>query len=174
MKIAQEIIYPFSSEYPKIVTTTSAMREFTNHTLCSLKQMYDGDPYLGLPYSLSAGENPSSTPVYGIGIIDPKGLFPKLYEFLHKENRLQEIIEIMEPCDYGVAKLGWSTFVSYLYEQTGRNLRQVDELLCPVFCSNDIFPTLVDNRIRKALAKLYSIPQRDPHTGTFPATSRIT
>lgn len=167
LTIAQKIVYPVAREPSLIVKDTQSMLHHTNRLLEGMKKLLDGDPFLGLIYMLSAGENPARVPVYGTGLIDQKGFFPELYNFLHKDGRINKLVSIMETCDYGVAELGWSTFISFVYEETGKDLRKVDSLLCPIFCSNDVFPTLVDNYVRKALSKFYPMPLRDPCTGTF-------
>jgi hypothetical protein len=168
LTIAHKVVYPLARDPSLIIKDTTSMLHHTNRLFEGMKKLLDGDPYLGLIYMLSAGENPTSAPVYGTGLIDQKGFFPELYYFLHQNKRIDKLVSIMETCDYGAAGVGWSTFVSFIYEETGKDLRRVDRLLCPVFCSNKVFPTLVDNYVRKALSKFYSIPLRNPCTGAFP------
>jgi hypothetical protein len=168
LRFAQEIVYPIAQNPSLIVNNATSMRHNVNRTFDGLEGLLNGDPYLGYQYLLPAGLNLTDAPVYGLGIIDPRGLFPKLFQFLSEKGRFEDLLHVMERCDWGAAQLGWPTFVAYIYEQTGRNLRQIDELLCPVFCSNEVFPTLVDNYVRKALVRFYDIPLRNPLTGTFP------
>lgn len=169
LKLAREVIYPIAANPSLIITDVTSMRQQTNRTFEGIIGLLNGDPYLGCQYLLPTGFNLTDAPVYGLGIIDPKGLFPKLFQFLSRKGRLEDLLHVMEKCDWGAAQLGWPTFIAYIYEQTGRNLKQVSELLCPVFCSNEVFPTLVDNYVRKALARFYPIPLRNPCTGAFPA-----
>lgn len=168
IKFAREIVYVIAEKPNLIINNPTSMRQHTNRTFEGLTGLLNGDPYLGYQYLLPAGLSLTDAPIFGMGIIDPKGLFPPLYRFLAQKGRFEDLLHIMERCDWGAAQVGWSTFVAYIYEQTGRNLRQVDELLCPVFCSNDLFPTLVDNYVRKALSRFYDIPLRNPLTGAFP------
>jgi len=173
LKIAQKVVYPLAENPALIIDNPQSLRHQINRLFEGMKKLLDGDPYLGLIYALSAGENPTLVPVYGTGLIDPKGFFPELYHFLHQNNRLNRLISIMETCDYGMAEMGWSTFVSFIYEQTGRDLRKVNDLLCPIFGSNQFFPTLVDTYVRKALSKFYPLPLRNPCTGVLANNEEI-
>lgn len=151
LRFAQELIYPFALNKDKIIKNTTQMWQWTDRLFKTLKSMLNGDPYLGLIYLLAAGENPTDAPVYGTGFIDPQGFFPELYEFLHDGDRLDRLIRLMAETEEGPALKGWPAFLNFIYQETGFDLKKTARLLNPNFCSLEVYPTLVEDFIKKDL-----------------------
>ncbi|MGI5825869.1 MAG: hypothetical protein ACOX50_00475 [Patescibacteria group bacterium] len=150
---AQKIIYPIAKSPEIIICDNSSMYQWTSRLVKTMKGIINGDPYLGLVYLLAADVNPTDAPVYGIGIIDPKGFFPKLYEFLHQGDRLERLIGLMAETEEGPAMKGWPTFLNFIYSETGFDVKKTAKLLNPNFCSMEIYPTLVEEFILPDLQK---------------------
>ncbi len=150
-RFGTEIIYRVTKESSLVVKNPTTMRETTNRLLNSIRQMLNGDPYLGFVYLGQAGECIRDLPTFGFGLIDPNGFFPNIYNFLQLGNRHQRLMAEMEVCDYGIAQTGWSTFVRFLYRETGHDLIATTNLLTPSFLSKQIYPTLVENYVRRSL-----------------------
>lgn len=148
---ATEIIYPIARNPSLIIKEAESLKIVSNRLLTALERGFDGDPSLGLIRSLSRGENPTNLPAYGTGVIDPKGFFPELYEFLHTGDRLGRLIELMAETEAGPAMKGWPTFLNFLYQETGYDIRYLVRLLNPSFCSMEIYPTPVEDFIKKDL-----------------------
>jgi hypothetical protein len=156
---AHKIIYPIAVNTNLIAGNPVTMRKSTERLLKTIKPMLNGNPYLGLIYLLSAGENPTDAPVYGTGIIDPKGFFPELYEFLHQKDRLDRSIKLMAKTEEGPVLKGWPVFLNFIYRETGFDLRETAKLLNPNFCSLEVYPTLVKDFISPDLGN-FSAPSR--------------
>ncbi len=151
LRIAKEIVHPIAANSELIVKDKVQMWQSTNRLITFLKPMLNGDPFIGLIYLLSAGENPTDAPVYGTGFIDPKGFFPELYEFLHTGDRLDKLIKLMAETEAGPAMKGWPAFLNFLYQETNHDIKHLARLLNPNFCSMEIYPTLVEDFISKDL-----------------------
>lgn len=151
LQFAQKIVFPLVKNPSLVVTDATTMRQATDRILYSFMQAVDGDPLVGLLYFLSAGEKPTSLPIYGMGFIDNNGLFPHLFKLLHQNNRLDKLIRTMNYCPFGQ---GWTVFVNFLYEELDRNLHRVVKLLTPTFCNPEIYPTLVENFVKRSLEKV--------------------
>ncbi|MGI5825862.1 MAG: hypothetical protein ACOX50_00440 [Patescibacteria group bacterium] len=149
--LANKIVYQIAENPDLVADEPIAMRKITQRTMKSIKSMLNGSPYLGLIYLLAAGENPTDAPVYGTGIIDPKGFFTELYEFLHQGDRLDKLIRLMAETEEGPAMKGWPAFLNFIYRETDRNFKKTVELLNPKFCSIEIYPTLVADFIKDDL-----------------------
>ncbi|HUW24869.1 MAG TPA: hypothetical protein VMW04_04645 [Patescibacteria group bacterium] len=161
---ARKIVYPTALNINLIAGNPISVRQSTERLLKSIKPMLNGNPYLGLIYLLSAGENPTDAPVYGTGFIDPKGFFPELYEFFHQEDRLDRLINLMAKTEEGPAMKGWLAFLNFIYRETGFDLKKTAKLLNPNFCSLKVYPNLVKDFIS---------PDLESHPDSFQPISAI-
>jgi hypothetical protein len=150
---ANKIVYKIASNPNSIANNPHAMLQWTEKLIDIIKGTLNGNSYLGLIYLLAAGENPTDAPVYGTGIIDPKGFFLELYEFLHQGDRLERLIRLMEETEEGPTMKGWPTFLNFIYSETSFDLKKTAKLLNPNFCSMEIYPTLVEEFILPDLQK---------------------
>lgn len=142
---ANHVIYPVAVNTNLIANEPISMRKSAQRLIKAIKHMLNGNPYLGTIYLLAAGENPTDAPVYGTGIIDPKGFFPELYEFLHQGDRLERLIRLMAETEEGPATKGWLAFLNFIYSETGFDVKETAKLLNPNFCSMKIYPTLAED-----------------------------
>jgi hypothetical protein len=152
IRFAQDIIYPIVGNPELIARDELSMKQTTQRLFDSLKMTLNGDPFIGTILLLAAGENPTSAPAFGMGFIDNRGIFPYLYEFLHKEDRLNRLLNIMEKCPFGKAQKGWQMFISFLYHEAGSNEEKLLQLLQPSFCSQKVF-------IANAKTFLFRLPE---------------
>jgi hypothetical protein len=157
IKLAREIVFPAARNPLVLAENATTMRETTDRLLITILKTLNGDPFLGLTYLGPAGENPGPSAACGMGIIDPSGLLPDLYYFLQEQHRFLRLMAEMEVCDFGTNTSGCSTLVSFLYRETGHNLQSVTRLLTPVFCSSKMYPTLVENFVRRNLRNVKTV-----------------
>jgi len=158
--LAQKIVYPIAAHPQLIIKDEICQYQWTSRLLKTMKEILNGNPYLGLIYLLAAGENPSNSPVYGTGIIDPKGFFPELYDFLHQENRLEKFINLMAGVEEGTADKGWLAFLSFIYKTTDFNFSKTLRLLSPSFCSEKIRLSFLKEFINPDLKNLSFLPNQ--------------